>query len=312
MTALTPVRRTNLWIQKAARCSNLKLRNKETDIKLQLLQNRIKNLKREESKARWKIEETIRKGEILQKIRRQKQDHTHCLSQNMMDQERQRQKNNRKINLMRSQIMHNILSRRNDVYNGNRQTKNEVSNHIKELKSQKRSTDKSQYAYNRGKRLSIIQGKQSAKMNNSLELYFLKKQARQEYDDKINLNLKISQHNLEQIKELERLEAQLVDQLKETYQEHDNILKQYDWIWQQSSATPSKEFIAELKMSPRMKNELKGNFQEEGSNLQSTDLSQTKQNSPKQAVLRTQRQNRSKIVHNSLVTPGVVDQNSKQ
>lgn len=129
---------------------------------------------------------------------------------------------------MRCQIMNNILSRRNEVYNGNRQTKNDVTDRIKKLKAQQKSIEKSQNEYYKGKRLSIIQGKQAAKINNSLELYFLKQQARQEYDDKINLNLKISQQNLEQIKELEKLEAQLVDQLKETYLEHDNLLKQYD------------------------------------------------------------------------------------
>ena len=76
--------------------------------------------------------------------------------------------------------------------------------------------------------------------------------------------------------------------------------------------TPSKEFVGELKMSPRLKNELKGSLQEEGSNLQSTDPYQSKHNSPKQAVLKTQRQNRAKMIHNSLMTPGGIDPISKQ
>ena len=42
---------------------------KQTESKLQLMENRILNLKREESKARWKIDEIIRKAEHFQNIR---------------------------------------------------------------------------------------------------------------------------------------------------------------------------------------------------------------------------------------------------
>ena len=45
------------------------MKNKQTESKLRLMENRIKSLKREESKTRWKIKETIRKGELHQYFR---------------------------------------------------------------------------------------------------------------------------------------------------------------------------------------------------------------------------------------------------
>ena len=51
--------------------------------------------------------------------------------------------------------------------------------------------------------------------------------ARMNYDNKINYNIEASKQNNHKIQQLENLERQMLERLKDTYMEHDKVKMDY-------------------------------------------------------------------------------------
>mmetsp|Transcript_25520 Transcript_25520/g.22678 ORF Transcript_25520/g.22678 Transcript_25520/m.22678 type:complete len:128 (+) Transcript_25520:321-704(+) len=113
------------------------MKNKETDNKVQLLENRINNLKREEIKAQWKVKQATQKEELFKKIKEEKIEQDKLRSIKLKERENEIRNNQNKISVMRTQISSNITQQRNNVYNQNRMLKKEVINQIYKMKGEK-------------------------------------------------------------------------------------------------------------------------------------------------------------------------------
>lgn len=138
-----------------------------------------------------------------------------------------RMDNQKKILQMRNQIMSNISNQRNSVYYFNRKAKEEVADNIKILKQEKHKIDKIEESHQKMKKLSYLNNHYNAKYNQSFENFTKQSMVRKNYEDKINYNFESSKVNNMKIKQLEMLEKQLLDRLKDTYIEHDKVRMDY-------------------------------------------------------------------------------------
>lgn len=241
------------------------MRNKETDLKLKLLENRIKNLQKEEIRARWKIQHTVNQGEMFQKLRQQKFEHSQLLNENMKKKEFDQDQNRSRVTTMRAQINESIYKQRNSVFCNNRKLKEDVISQMRILKKQKQSQDQFQHASDKKKKHEIVNSKTNAKVNQSLEMFAVRAEARRRTDKKIDSNLKTSQWNLKKIKQLEKFETEMLSKLKETYLEHDSILKKFHLNGNYTAMLTSREHSVDAKLSRQ-------NFEETSARV-STDLS---------------------------------------
>lgn len=114
--------------------------------------------------------------------------------------ESQKANNQKKIVLMRNQIMSNISNQRNSVYFWNRKAKEEVNDHIRQLKDKHHRQMESEENRQRLQKLSIIQEKNDSKVNRSLEMFTKMTMARKNYEDKMKLNIKSAKSNTSKIK----------------------------------------------------------------------------------------------------------------
>lgn len=241
------------------------MRNKETDLKLKLLQNRVKNLQKEEIRARWRIQHTVNQGEMYQKLRQQKFEHSQLLSESMKKKEFDQDQNKSRVTTMRAQINESIYKQRNSVFCNNRKLKEDVISKMRTLKKQKRSQDQFQHESDKKKRHEIVNSKTNAKVNKSLEMFAVRAEARRRTYQKVDNNTKTSQGNLNKIKKLEKFETEMMSKLKETYLEHDKILNKYQLNGNYTAMLTSRENSVDAKLSRQ-------NFEETSARI-STDLS---------------------------------------
>ena len=138
--------------------------------------------------------------------------------------EEQKAYNQKKITLMRRQIMSNIANQRDNVYSLNRKAKEEVSESIRQLKDEKRKQTESERFRQKLNKHTMVLEHHNSKLNQSLDMFSKRSFALKNYEDKIYNNFEQSKLNTERIKELEMIEQSLIDKLKETYLEQDRIM----------------------------------------------------------------------------------------
>ena len=132
--------------------------------------------------------------------------------------------NQKKITLMRQQIMSNIANQKDSVYFLNKKAKEEVAENIRQLKEHKRKQTESERYRQKLNRQSMVLEQNNSKLNQSLEMFSKRSFALKNYENKIYNNFEQSKLNTERIKKLEMVEQTLIDQLKETYMEQDRIM----------------------------------------------------------------------------------------
>jgi hypothetical protein len=135
---------------------------------------------------------------------------------------------------------------------------------------------------------------------------------------KLNNNLKISNNNLSRIKKLEKIETQIMDKLKETYQQHDELIKQYDFNVNRTIYPLNRESSKEFMFSPQNRRQLKPLMNDDipteaMSNGSQTRMQGSSQSPDKsQTIVKTQRANRYKPVNKSLFYSGMIDQEYRE
>jgi hypothetical protein len=174
--------------------------SKETDLKLKLLQNRIKNLHKAELRARWRIQDTAKQGELFQKRRQQKFEHSQVLNQSMRNRESDHNKSKIRVTEMRKQIIESINRQRNNVFSNNRKLKEDVISNLRTLKKRKQSEDQFQHESDQKKNYVINQSKTNAMTNKGMNMFAVRAEAKKRNDEKVEINTKTSEGNMKKIK----------------------------------------------------------------------------------------------------------------
>lgn len=198
---------------------------KSTDSELLRIENRIKKLIREDEKMKKQIELTTRIGEKLYRIKQEKEEEK-IIKKNKLSHDFDKQRNN--IAFIRQQISQNIKEQKSRVLLRNKNSKAELDELIRHQKTEAMRNDVIEYANKAMSTLVHFKTKHQKAIQNERIKSYQRSQIRENYISKIQYIERAAKRNKKKIKNLEKVEMSIIDQLKNTTMVHNFVQSKFE------------------------------------------------------------------------------------